>query len=253
MLADVALANLLFHLQQPGRLLFGQLEDRNPGSTRKHLSDRFFVNLGRNVLVSGLPRFFLLSAGLSQLALVVTQTCCHLEILGIDSGFFFQPDCSDLFVKFAQIRRSSHSANPKSGACLVDQVNRLVRQEAIRDVTRSHLRGRCQCTVSDGDPVMCLVAIAKPTKNVNGQSDRRLGHLNWLEPTLQRRIFLNVLAVLIQGGSTNGLQLSASKHRFENGCRIDRTFSGTGPHQGVDLIDEQHYIATRLDLFEHLL
>ena len=62
-----------------------------------------------------------------------------------------------------------------------------------------------------------------------------------------------MLAVLVQRGGTDGLQLTASQHGLEDGRGVDRTFGGTGPDQGVDLVDEQHDVTAGLDLFEHLL
>src|SRR5699024_6137661 len=82
---------------------------------------------------------------------------------------------------------------------------------------------------------------------------RRLINLYRLEPTLQRRVLVNVLAVLIQRGRTNGLQLTASQLRFEQGRRIDSAFCGTCADQGVDLVDEQDDIAALVNLLQHLL
>src|SRR5699024_6137660 len=76
----------------------------------------------------------------------------------------------------------------------------------------------------------------------------RLINLYRLETTLQRRVLFNVLAVLIQRGRTNGLQLTASQLRFEQGRRIDSAFCGTCADQGVDLVDEQDDIAALVEL-----
>ena len=62
-----------------------------------------------------------------------------------------------------------------------------------------------------------------------------------------------MLAILIQGGGTDCLQFTSSKHGLEDGGRIDCTLCGSGTHEGVDLIDEQDDVAASLDFFEHLL
>src|SRR5690606_10078576 len=83
--------------------------------------------------------------------------------------------------------------------------------------------------------------------------ERRLGHLDRLEATLEGRVLLDVLAVLVERRGSDRLQLSASEHRLEDRRGIDRALGGTGPHEGVDLVDEQDDVAARADLLEHLL
>jgi len=82
---------------------------------------------------------------------------------------------------------------------------------------------------------------------------RRLGHLDGLEAALERGVLLHVLAVLLQGGRPDGLQLPASQHRLEDARGVDRTLGCTRTDQGVDLVDEQDDVAARADLLEHLL
>ena len=82
---------------------------------------------------------------------------------------------------------------------------------------------------------------------------RRLGHLDRLEPALERGILLDVLAVLVERGRADDLQLTAGQHRLEDGGRVDRALGGTGTDEGVDLVDEQDDVAAGADLLEDLL
>ena len=83
--------------------------------------------------------------------------------------------------------------------------------------------------------------------------DRRLVDLDRLEPTLERRVLLEVLAVLVERRRTDGLQLAPSQHRLEDRRRVDGTLGGAGTDEGVDLVDEQDDVAAGLDLLEDLL
>src|SRR5699024_9989084 len=83
--------------------------------------------------------------------------------------------------------------------------------------------------------------------------DARLGDLDRLETTLERRVLLDVLAVLLERGGTDGLQLTAGQLGLEDAGRIDRALGGTGTDERVDLVDEQDDIAALVDLLEHLL
>ena len=59
-----------------------------------------------------------------------------------------------------------------------------------------------------------LVAFLESTQNGDGILDRRLIHHYRLETTLERRIFFNVFAVLIQGRRTDTMQFTTRKHRL---------------------------------------
>ena len=83
--------------------------------------------------------------------------------------------------------------------------------------------------------------------------DRRLLDLDRLEPALERRVLLEVLAVLVERGGADGLQLTAGEHRLEDRRRVDRAFGGTGTDERVQLVDEQDDVAAGADLLQHLL
>ncbi len=84
-------------------------------------------------------------------------------------------------------------------------------------------------------------------------AERRLAHLDRLEPTLQRGVLLQVLAVLVEGGGADGLQLATGQHRLEDRRRVDRALGRARTHQRVDLVDEQNDVAAGADLLEDLL
>src|SRR5437870_4824873 len=74
-------------------------------------------------------------------------------------------------------------------------------------------RGRGdQGGVGDAHPVVRLVPVAQALEDLDGVRHGRLADLDRLEPPLQRRVLLQVLAVLIQGGGADRLQLAAGKH-----------------------------------------
>jgi hypothetical protein len=101
--------------------------------------------------------------------------------------------------------------------------------------------------------VVRLVAVAQALEDLDGVRQRRLGHLDRLEAALQGGVLLDVLAVLVERGGADGLQLTAGQHRLEDARRVDGALGGTGTDEGVDLVDEQHDVAAGADLLEHLL
>ena len=75
-----------------------------------------------------------------------------------------------------------------------------------------------------------------------------------LEPALERRILLDVLAVLVERGRADRVQLAAREHRLEHVRRVDRALGRARADDGVQLVDEQDDLALRVgDLLEDRL
>ena len=74
-----------------------------------------------------------------------------------------------------------------------------------------------------------------------------------LEAALECSVLLEVLAVLVERGGTDGLQFASGQHRLEDRRGVDGAFGRTGTHERVDLVDEQDDVAAGLDLFETFL
>ena len=83
--------------------------------------------------------------------------------------------------------------------------------------------------------------------------ERGLLHLHRLEAALECGVLLEVLAVLVERGGADGLQLAAGEHRLQDAGRVDGALGGAGTDERVDLVDEQDDVAAGLDLLEHLL
>ena len=70
-----------------------------------------------------------------------------------------------------------------------------------------------------------------------------------LEPSLQGGVLLDVLAVLLESGGPDEVQLTAGQHRLEHVAGVHRTLGRPGPDHGVDLVDEEQDPSLgRLDL-----
>ena len=77
---------------------------------------------------------------------------------------------------------------------------------------------------------------------VHGVGDRRLAHQHRREAPLQRRVLLDVLAVLVVGGRADAGELAAGQRRLELVGGVLRPLAGgAGAHDGVDLVDEDDH------------
>src|SRR5699024_1885899 len=83
-LPDDALVELLFHAQQTGGLLLGQLEHRDTGPAAEDLGDLLVVDLRHHVQVPGPPLLLAVGALLDELLLLIAQACGLLEVLAVD-------------------------------------------------------------------------------------------------------------------------------------------------------------------------
>ena len=177
----------------------------------------------------------------------------------------FSKSCASIADSFSRRMPAIRSSNSRrSGGAVI----RLIRmrapassirsialsgQEAVGDVPVGQRRGGHQGGVGDADPVVRLVAVAQTLEDLDGVRQRRLAHLDRLEAALERGVLLQVLAVLVERGGTDGLQLTAGQHRLEDAGGVDRALGGTGTDEGVDLVDEQDDVAAGADLLEDLL
>ncbi len=99
-----------------------------------------------------------------------------------------------------QLGRRAGRLHAQPGGRLVDQVDRLVGQEAVGDVAvREHGRGH-QRGVLDAHLVVLLVALAQAAQDADRVLDGRLADEDRLEAALQRGVLLDVLAVLVERG-----------------------------------------------------
>ena len=190
---------------------------------------------------------------LEQLLLAVAQLRGPLELLGLDRRFLLLADLRDLVFELAVVGRRLHATDAQARARFVDEVDRLVGKVAVGDVAVGEVRRRDDRLVGDRDAVVRLVALAQTLEDLDRVRDRRLLDLDRLEPALERRVLLEVLAVLVERGGADGLELTAGEHRLEDRRRVDRAFGGTGTHERVQLVDEQDDVAAGADLLQHLL
>ena len=149
--------------------------------------------------------------------------------------------------------RRGHRLDPHPRRGLVDQVDRLVGQEAVGDVAVGELAGGLQRVVGDRHLVVLLVAVAQAAQDLDGLLDGRLVDADLLEAPLERRVALEVLAVLVERRRADRLQLAARERRLEDRGGVDRALGGAGADEVVQLVDEQDDVAALGDLLHHLL
>jgi len=166
----------------------------------------------------------------------------------------------DLPLDLVDLLRERIDLDPQPARRFVHQVDRLVGEEAVADVALRQRRRRDQSVVRDADAVVDLVALLQPAQDGDRVLERRLAHEHGLEAPLERRILLDVLAVLVERGRAHHVQLAPRQRRLQHVGRVHRPFRRSRPHQRVQLVDEddvpplgagdllQHGLETLLEL-----
>ena len=126
-------------------------------------------------------------------------------------------------------------------------------QLAVLDVAVGEHRGGVERVVGDLAAVMRLVAVAQAAQDLHGVLGRRLLDADLLEAPLERRVALEVLAVLVERRRADRLQLAAGERRLEDRGGVDRALGGACADEIVELVDEQDDVAALGDLLHHLL
>ena len=187
------------------------------------------------------------------LLLLLGELLGLVEGLLLDGGFLVGPQPGDLLFQLLVGRRGGHPADAQAAAGLVDEVDGLVRQVAVGQVAVGQVGRGHQGLVGDGHRVVRLVPVAQALQDLDGEGHVGLLHLDGLEAALEGGVLLQVLAVLVDGGGPDGLQLAPGQHGLEDGGGVDGPLGGAGTHQGVELVDEQDDVAPGADLLQHLL
>ena len=253
LLADDPEMQLVFHADELLGLLLGQLVDRNARPDRQHLGDGLLVDLVEQVDAGVLDLALLGVLGLEQLLLLVSKATGLLEVLLLDGGLLRLDHAGQLVLELLVVGRGLHPLDPQARAGLVDQVDRLVRQEPVEDVPVGEVRRGHDRLVGDRDPVVGLVLVPQALEDLDGVRDGRLVDHDLLEAPLERCVLLEVLAVFVERGRADRLQLAAGEHRLEDAGRVDGTLGSTCADERVQLVDEQDDVAAGPDLLEHLL
>ncbi len=128
---------------------------------------------------------------------------------------------------------------------LVDQVDRLVGQEAVGDVAVRKGRGGDQRRVLDPDAVVHLVALLQAAQDRDRVLDRRLADEDRLEAPLERRVLLDVLAVLVERGRADARSSPRASIGLSMLRGVDGALGGAGADDRVQLVDEEDDLAAR--------
>ena len=237
LLADDALVQLFFDAQQLGDLFFLDGRHRHAGPARHHVFDVVLGDdAGRGVVEIVL--LAQLAHVLALFALFVGVEARLLELVVRDGVLHAVHDELDALLNVGQIARQRGLAQLHARAGFVDQIDGLVRQEAVRNVAVRSVDRGLDGFVGVADGVEFLVAVLDAEQNLDGVGFARRRNFHGLEAALERAVFFDRLAILARRGGADALDLAARKRRLQNIGGVERAFGRSRAHQRVQLIDE---------------
>ena len=182
------------------------------------------------------------------------QTLLAHGIALLLQGDFLDLALHDAAADIVHLRGHGLHLGTDHGAGLVHQVDGLVRQETVRDVAGGEGGRRDQRRVGDAHAVEHLIPLLQAAQDGDAVLDGGLIHQHRLETALQGRVLLDILAVLVQGGGADAVELAPGQHGLEQVAGVHAALGLPRANDGVHLIDEQDDAAVALfDLIEHRL
>ena len=154
-------------------------------------------------------------------------------------GLTFNLHLLESSTEFVNLLRHRVTFHAKFSGCLIHQVDGLVGQETVGDVTVAELDGRDDGLVLDTHLVMVLVAFLQTSQDGDGRRHIWFIHHDGLETAFECLVLLEILLIFVEGRRTDAAQFATSQSWLEDVGGIHRTARLTSTHEGVDLVDEE--------------
>ena len=139
-------------------------------------------------------------------------------------------------------------------AGLVEDVDGLVREEAVGDVAVRLVHRRLDRLGRVPDLVELLVPLLDPLEDLEASRPRSAAvTLDRLEAAQEGAVLLDVLAVLPDRRRADARDLAARERRLQDVRRVERALGGAGPDQRVDLVDEDDDVRVLVQLADDSL
>ena len=174
-----------------------------------------------------------------QLPAQLLQAMPAHRILFLGEGRLLDLEPHGPAAQLVELGRERVDLGPQHRAGLVDQVDGLVGQESIGDVAVAQGDGGDQRSVLDVHAVEHLETLLQAAQDGDGVLDGGFVHEDSLKSPFERGVLFDVLAVLVEGGGADEVELSAGQHRLQHVAGIHGALGRASADHGVELVDEE--------------
>ena len=239
-------------MQQTVGFLRCQLTDRNPGPEAYDLSD--ILRRNRNAVIFA---FFPLPFGFGQLlpdrSCLIPDFRSPFILLRSNRSFLFAVKLLKLFFEFLDCIRHGNGLHANLGSSFVHEINGLIRQKAVRNITMGQLHGCFNRLILDLCAMERFIFVPQTKKDLNGILCAWFADHDGLEAPLQSRVLFNVFFVFVERGCADDLNLPTGKRRLQDIRSIDGALGSSGTNERMHFIDKKNDIAIRRDLINDAL
>ena len=190
---------------------------------------------------------------LLDLDLALAQEDGALEVLLGDRLLHLLDDLLDLVLEAPEVLGVRGLAELHLRAGLVEDVDRLVGEEAVGDVAVRLVDGRLDRLARVAHAVELLVPLADALEDLEGLLLVGRGDRDRLEAPEERAVLLDVLPVLLERRRADARDLAAREGGLQDVRGVERALRRAGADQGVDLVDEDDEVLVLLELLEDSL
>ena len=242
----------LFHVRQASLLALRHPCGRDAGGPGDDLSDLLLTDdrLGRRGLRRPVIRVLGGLDPCGEFSDLIAHTSGAFVVLGLDRRLLLGLEFGEIALERVDVDTGS-ACQRHPGTGLVDEVDGLVRQEAVGDVAVRQFDRGPDRLVGVGDFVEFRVAILQSLEDRHGVLHTRFAHGHRLEPAFERRVLLDG-AVLLERGGTDHVQIAAGQSRLEDvsGIHRIRLAAAACPDEGVEFVDEDDHVSVLGDLIQ---
>ena len=174
------------------------------------------------------------------------QTILRLLILLFPQSLSFDLQLQDTALTLVQLGRQRIDLRPQTGSRLVHQVDSLIRQETVINITVTQNSSSYQRRVFDPYTVMHFITLFQTTQDRNRILNTRLLDHYRLETPFQSAVFFDILTVFIQRRCADTAQLAAGQHRFQDIASVHCAFGSASADHRMQLVDKHNDLPGRI-------
>ena len=243
----------VLHPGELGRLLLLQARERDTGPAGDDVLDVLLADHRLLPVLVLLPLPLELVVPGPEGLLLLAERGGLLELLGLQEHVLLADHPLDLPLQLLHLGGRGHRLEPRPARRLVDDVDGLVGKLPLGDVPVGQLHGGVDGGIGDLHPMVGLVLRAEALDDLDGLRHRWGPHDDGLETPLERPVLLDVLAVLVERGGADALDLAPGEGGLQHVRGVDRPLGGARPDERVQLVEEQDHVLGLPDLLHHRL
>ena len=245
-----AALQLFLHTQQAVALALGDAFHGHAGH-HGHYGSHVLVGDGHLALaLVSVP----LALHVGQLALEVAFLVAQLGGLAVAFAgqhlFLLCSHALHLFLEVDNLLGYLHIGYMYARACLVEGVDGLVGLQTVADVALGEFHAGFQRLVAEDHQVVLLVFFLYIGQYVEGLFRGGGFDEHLLEAALEGGVFLDILAVFVEGCGAYALDDAAGQGGLEHVAGVEASAGAAGTHDGVDFVDEDDDFGMLLQLVD---